>query len=229
MNTQNNEKSYFTSLEARVIACLMEKQLTTPNNYPLTLNSLLLACNQKSNRDPVMHLTEGQVGHTVNTLKDRGLIDIDYGGRSNHISHRLVNALELSKKKQSILTVLMVRAAITLNDIKTRTQRMVEFDDLNDVHATLDKMMGGENPLVVCLPKAAGSREDRYTHLLCGEVTQQSKTTVENSTIGQRINLTRQKKLEGSIIEQSQCDNKQLEDRIEALEKKVDHLMQLLD
>ena len=224
MNNENIEKPYFTTLEARIVACLMEKQLTTPNNYPLTLNSLLLACNQKSNRDPVMQLTEGQVGHTVNTLKDRGLVDIDYGGRSNHISHRLVNALGLSKKKQSVLTVLMVRAPMTLNDIKTRTQRMVEFDDLNDVHATLEKMMSGEKPMVVCQPKTVGSREDRYTHLLCGEVSKQPNTTVEQTNIGKRINLTKQKKLEDTSSEYNQ-----LEERVIALEKKVNQLMQLLD
>jgi uncharacterized protein YceH (UPF0502 family) len=220
MNTENNEtnkKSFFTSLEARVIACLMEKQLTTPNNYPLTLNSLLLACNQKSNREPVMDLTEGQVGHTVNTLKDRGLIDIDYGGRSNHISHRVMNALSLSKKKQAILTVLMVRAPLTLNDIKARTNRMVEFDDLNDVHETLDKMMDGDDPMVVRIPKVAGSREDRFTHLLCGEVIQvqvQNTPIQESPTLGKRVNITQQVKLE---------------QRVATLEEKVSQLMQLLD
>jgi len=211
MNTENQNKTFFTSLEARIIACLMEKHLTTPNNYPLTLNSLLLACNQKSNREPVMNLTEGQVGHTVNTLKDRDLIGIDYGGRSNHISHRVMNALKLNKKKQSILTVLMLRAPLTLNDIKARTNRMVEFEDANEIHQILEDMMGGDRPLVVCIPKAAGSREDRFTHLLCGDIEMEESPKQQTFT---RVNVTKQTKLE---------------DRVTALEEKVEQLMQRLE
>ena len=214
MMKTNHIKSFFTQLEARVIASLMEKHLITPNNYPLTINSLLLACNQKSNRDPVMNLTEGQVGHTVNSLKDRGLVGVDYGGRSDHISHRVMGTLNLNKKKQAILTVLMVRAPLTLNDIKARTNRMVEFDDLNDIHNTLDKMMQGEEPLVVNIPKAAGNREDRYTHLLCGEMKNITIDPQPTSTIGTKINITQQVKLE---------------ERVATLEKKVEQLMELLD
>lgn len=214
MNNEKNDKPYFTTLEARVIACLMEKQLTTPNNYPLTLNSLMLACNQKSNREPVMELTEGQVGHTVNTLKDRGLIDIDYGGRSNHISHRVMGSLNLNKKMQSVLTVLMVRAPLTLNDIKARTNRMVDFDDINDIHQTLDKMMSAEIPLVQRIAKSAGSREDRFTHVLCGEINTKPTKVSDGVVLGKRVNITQQIKLE---------------DRVAALEKKVEKLMQLLD
>ena len=214
MNTENEKKQFFTSLEARVIASLMEKQLTTPNNYPLTLNSLMLACNQKSNREPVMELTEGQVGHTVNTLKDRGLIDIDYGGRSNHISHRVMGSLNLNKKMQAILTVLMVRSPLTLNDIKARTNRMVEFNDLNDIQQNLDKMISAEMPLVVRIEKSAGSREDRYTHVLCGEIITPTTVTKDNVVLGKRVNITHQLKLE---------------DRVAVLEEKVEKLMQLLD
>ena len=216
MNTTSQEKAFFTSLEARVIACLMEKHLTTPNNYPLTLNSLVLACNQKSNREPVMSLTEGQVGHTANTLKERGLVGVEYGGRSDHISHRVMNALGLNKHKQAVLTVLMLRSPQTLNDIKARTQRMVEFEDVNEIHQVLEKMMQGDAPLVVCIPKAPGSREDRFTHLLCGEVelpTNQSNVVESNQNIGKKINITKQLKLE---------------ERIEVLEQKVEELMQYI-
>jgi len=216
MNSSHPEKNYFTSLEARVIACLMEKHLTTPNNYPLTLNSLILACNQKSNREPVMNLTEGQVGHTVNTLKDRGLVGVDYGGRSNHISHRVMNALSLNKQKQAIITVLMLRKPQTLNEIKTRTQRMVDFADANEIHHVLEKMMQGEKPLVLLVPKAAGSREDRYTHTLCGEehLPLSSSVSSDNqTTIGKKINITQRLKLE---------------ERIEVLEKKVEELIQFM-
>lgn len=213
MNTSNQEKNYFTSLEARVIACLMEKHLTTPNNYPLTLNSLILACNQKSNREPVMNLTQGQVGHTVNTLKDRGLVGVEYGGRSDHISHRVMNALGLNTQKQAILTVLMLRKPLTLNDIKARTHRMVDFEDVNEIHQVLDKMMQGDKPLVQLIPKATGSREDRFSHKLCGEVDIPSATSSApiSSTIGKKVNITKQLKLE---------------ERVEILEDKVEELMQ---
>jgi len=214
MNNENDNKPFFTSLEARVIACLMEKQLTTPNNYPLTQNSLMLACNQKSNREPVMELTEGQVGHTVNTLKDRDLVEIDYGGRSNHISHRVMGTLNLTKKKQAILTVLMVRKPLTLNDIKARTSRMVEFNDLSDIHNTLDSMMHADRPLVIRIEKSAGSREDRFTHLLCGKITSPPINTQPSPQLGKKVNITKQIKLE---------------ERVAELEQKVNLLMKLLE
>ena len=214
MNNENDNKPFFTSLEARVIACLMEKQLTTPNNYPLTQNALMLACNQKSNREPVMELTEGQVGHTVNTLKGRDLVEIDYGGRSNHISHRVMGTLNLTKKKQAILTVLMVRKPLTLNDIKARTSRMVEFNDLNDIHNTLDSMMHADRPLVIRIEKSAGSREDRFTHLLCGKITSHPINTQPTPQLGKKVNITKQIKLE---------------ERVAELEQKVNLLMKLLD
>jgi len=210
--TENSEKTFFTQLEARVVACLMEKQLTTPNNYPLTLNSLMLACNQKSNREPVMNLTEGQTGHTVNQLEARNLIRIDYGGRSNHISHSVMNALNLDKQKQAILTVLMLRNPLTLNDIKARTNRMVQFSDVNEIHQQLQKLIDNDMPKVVRIPKSLGSREDRYSHLLCGEVKQQEIETHVIST--GRINITKQQNLE---------------DRVLALEGKVEKLLITLD
>jgi len=213
MNTEQSKeiKPYFTSLEARVIACLMEKHLTTPKNYPLSMNSLVLACNQKSNREPVMNLTEGQVGHTVNQLKNRGLVGIDYGGRTNHISHRVMIELGLDRKKQSILTVLLLRHPQTLNDIKARTNRMDDFVDIDDIQSNLDQMMSGDKPLIIKIAKSTGAREDRYTHLLCGEIDLEKY----------------QKTLKHRIIRST--NNAELEKRIEILEHKVNQLMELLD
>lgn len=176
------KKPFFTQLEARVVASLMEKQLTTPNNYPLTLNSLVLACNQKSNREPVMNLTQGQVEHTVNILRDNNLAGIDYGGRANHITHRVMDELNLDRKAQSILTVLMLRAPQTLNDIKMRTNRMVDFEDVNEIKTILDEMIAREDSYVVQIPKASGSREDRYTHTLCGELKITQTQTIKSNT-----------------------------------------------
>jgi len=162
--------AFFTPIEARVIAALMEKHLTTPNNYPLTMNSLANACNQKSNREPVMNLTEGQIGHTVNDLKERKLAGLEYGDRASKITHRVCTELYLDRKQQAILTVLMLRKPQTLNDIKTRTARMVDFADTQDLHDTINSLINRENPLATLIPKGAGRREDRYAHTLCGTV-----------------------------------------------------------
>ncbi len=167
---QSTEPAYFTALEARVIGSLMEKHLTTPKNYPLTINSLCNACNQKSNREPVMKLTEGQVGHTINILVDRKLAGIDYGDRSNKISHRVCTELAIDRKQQAILTVLLLRKPQTLNDIKMRTARMVDFESNEEIHDTIVEMIEREMPLVTLIPKGAGRREDRFAHTLCGEV-----------------------------------------------------------
>lgn len=160
----------FTAVEARVLACLMEKELATPDNYPLTLNSLTLACNQKSNRDPAMNLTQGEVGHTVNQLADRELIHIEYGERAQRIAHRMRGSLGIDRKQQAVLAVLMLRRPQTLNDLKVRTVRMTEFSDIEELQQTLAQLLDRAPPLAVCLPKGGGRREDRFAHTLGGEV-----------------------------------------------------------
>jgi uncharacterized protein YceH (UPF0502 family) len=160
----------FTPVEARILACLMEKEMTVPDSYPLTLNSLLLACNQKSNREPTMRLTEGEVGHTARGLADRHLVKIEYSGRTQKLEHKVQRELDINQKQRALLTVMMLRAPLTLIDMKTRTARMVEFDDLDDVRLTLESLNERRKPLVQHIPKESGQREDRYTHLLCGAI-----------------------------------------------------------
>ncbi|RBP51753.1 YceH family protein [Arenicella xantha] len=162
-------ENQLTVHQARVFACLMEKHLATPNNYPLTINSLVLACNQKSNREPVMSLTEGQVGHVVGELVALNLARIDYGDRANKITHRGPGELKIDRHGQAVMAMLMLRAPLTLAEIKARTDRMVEFDDLDAVSVVVEDLMQREQPLVMLIPKGPGRREDRYTHLLCGE------------------------------------------------------------
>lgn len=164
------EKPFFTPIEARTIAALMEKHLTTPNNYPLTMNSLANACNQKSNREPVMNLTEGKISHTINELVKRKLAGLEYGDRANKITHRVCTELDLDRKQQSVLTVLMLRKPQTLNDIKTRTARMTDFSGLEEVQDTINSLIERETPLAILIPKGSGRREDRYSHTLCGEI-----------------------------------------------------------
>ena len=198
-NNAVETKAYFTPLEARVIGALMEKHLTTPQNYPLTTNSLVNACNQKSNREPVMNLTEGQVGHTVNALVERKLAGIDYGERANKITHRVCNELEIDRKQQAILTVMMLRSAQTLNDIKVRTARMVEFDDLNDIQENINAMMHRDMPLTVLIPKGSGRREDRFTHTLCGEIDLSALETITAPALLSEMNNDRLEQIEARL------------------------------
>ncbi len=158
-----------TPLEARILACLMEKELTTADNYPLTLNSLTLACNQKSSREPVMNLSLAEVNHGVKELDERELLRIEYGDRAQRISQRLRQALKIDRRAQAVLAVLMLRRPQTLNEIRIRTERMVEFEGTEEIEQILAKFMQRQPPLAICLPRGAGQREDRYAHLLCGE------------------------------------------------------------
>jgi uncharacterized protein YceH (UPF0502 family) len=169
-DVESADEAVFSLLEARVIASLMEKELTTPDNYPLTINSLTLACNQKSNREPVMALTQGDVGHAVNQLAERGLLRVERGDRAHKVSQRTTSAFGISRKQQAILAVLMVRRPQTLNDLRVRTERMADFSGTEEIAAVLGELMERDPPLVVCLPKGPGQREDRYAHTLCGEV-----------------------------------------------------------
>jgi hypothetical protein len=205
-DTQEPEKAYFTALEARVIASLMEKHLTTPNNYPLTMNSLTNACNQKSNREPVMNLTEGQIGHTVNQLVERKLVGLEHGERANKITHRICTELDLNRQQQAILTVLMLRKPQTLNDIKTRTTRMADFSEL-EVQDVMNSLIEREKPLAVLIPKGAGRREDRFSHTLCGEI--EIATSADNKPT----------MIDAGAIENERMDA--LEARISAIEEKL--------
>lgn len=157
-----------TPVEARVLGCLMEKELVTPDNYPLTLNSLMLACNQKTSREPLMNLTLAETKQAVNELSARDLLRVDYGDRSQRISHRFRQALRTDRRGQAVLTLLMLRRPATLNEIRTRTERMVEFGGMEEIEQTLSRLVERQPPLVVCIPKGPGQREDRYAHLLCG-------------------------------------------------------------
>ncbi|NND00408.1 MAG: DUF480 domain-containing protein [Gammaproteobacteria bacterium] len=156
--------------QARVLGCLMEKHLATPANYPLTLNSLVLACNQKTNRAVVMNLTEGEVGHIVGELVELDFARVDYGDRANKISHRAPAVLKITRQQQAVLAMLILREPLTLNDIKARTERMVHFDHAAAVREVVNELISREPALLVKIPKGAGRRENRYTHLLCGAV-----------------------------------------------------------
>jgi len=155
--------------EARVLGCLMEKQMTTPEYYPLTLKALTAACNQKSSRVPVMDLNEGQVGGVVNGLRTQGLVTARMDGRVDRFEHHLSRKLGVTTKERAVLCVLMLRSLLTLNEIRINTNRMVSFETAEELQAVLDGLMGRDEPLVVRIPRAPGQREDRFAQLLCGK------------------------------------------------------------
>ncbi|PML09278.1 hypothetical protein BCT86_06585 [Vibrio breoganii] len=163
-------------LEARIIGCLIEKEVTTPDYYPLSLNSLTTACNQKSNRDPVMELSDAEVLDGINALTDRRLVNDEssFNSRTAKYRHRFCNTefgdLQFSAQEKAIVCVMLLRGAQTPGEIRTRTNRLAQFADVKEVEATLDKLANLDTPIVVKLPREPGKRESRYQHLFCGEV-----------------------------------------------------------
>jgi len=169
MGEIDSSDAMLSDLESRVLGCLMEKQMTTPDYYPLTLNSLVTACNQKSSRLPVMNLTPSQVGGVVNGLRTRGLVTARMDGRADKFEQHLSRKLNLNSKERAIVCVLMLRGALTINEIRINTGRMVTFDEGEELQGLIQGLIERDEPLVVKLPRASGQREDRYVQLLCGE------------------------------------------------------------
>ena len=152
--------------EVRVLGALLEKEVTTPEYYPLSLNALLNACNQKSNRDPVVHFDEETVERVLYTLRDKGLLlnITGAGSRVPKYGHRLSEKLNLGRRELAILCELMLRGPQTLGELRTRAERMHHFDDISEVETVLDRM----SELVTRLPRRPGEKEARYAHLLSG-------------------------------------------------------------
>ncbi|HHY0521690.1 TPA: YceH family protein [Vibrio parahaemolyticus] len=170
-------KVELTAIEARVIGCLIEKEVTTPDQYPLSLNALTNACNQKSNREPVMALSESDVLDAVDALIERRLVSDEsaFNSRVSKYQHRFCNTefgdLKLSEQEKGIICCMLLRGAQTPGEIRTRTNRLATFHDVKEVEAVLERLASEEKgPLVVKLPREAGKRESRYMHLFCGEV-----------------------------------------------------------
>jgi hypothetical protein len=159
-------------IEARVLGALVEKDITTPDYYPLSLNALVNACNQKNNRDPVMNLEEGTVRDALNALRDHGLAG-PAGGADSRVpkyEHRLQESFNFSRGETAVLCVLLLRGPQTPGELRGRTERMHRFEDLDAVQSSLQKLMQREPPLAAVLPRQPGTKESRYAHLLSGEV-----------------------------------------------------------
>jgi uncharacterized protein len=174
-------------VELRVLGCLIEKQRTTPDVYPLSLNSLRSACNQSTNRDPVVDYDEPTIRSALDELSRRGWTRLASGpgSRAAKFRHLLPEALSLSDPELSLLAVLMLRGAQTLGELNQRVERMYAFDSLGDVEATLQDLIGRE--LVARLPRRPGQKEERYAQLLGGDTPEPVAEAVGTTSLEERV------------------------------------------
>ena len=194
-----------TKTEVRVLGSLIEKELTTPEYYPLTLNALTNACNQISNRDPVVSYDDKTVARALESLREKKLAWMVTGvGRVPKYEHRFYEVLHLAEQEIAVLCVLMLRGPQTVGEIRGRTGRLYEFRELEEVELTLQALMAAQPPLVLRLPRQPGTKESRYAHLLAGEVQVEDREVaprLEPATIEVRQENERLAKLEGDAAQ----------------------------
>ncbi len=161
-----------SAVEARVLGSLIEKDITTPDYYPLSLNALVNACNQKNNRDPVMTLDEGQVRATLDSLQQKRLAGptSSADSRVTKFEHRFQEVFNFTRGETAVLCVLLLRGPQTPGELRGRTERLHRFEDLSDVQSTLQRLMQRDPALVKMLSRQPGTKESRYSHLLSGDV-----------------------------------------------------------
>ena len=162
-------------IETRVLGALIEKDITTPDYYPLSLNALVNACNQKNNRDPVMTLDENSVRDALSSLQEKRMAGPASGAdsRVTKFEHRLQEVFNFDRREVAVVCVLLLRGAQTPGELRGRTDRMYHFDALEDVIATLDRLAQRDPPLATILPRQPGTKESRYMHLFSGEPPEQ--------------------------------------------------------
>lgn len=194
--------------EARVIGCMLEKQVTTPDQYPLSLNAITLACNQKTNREPVMDLSESEVQQILDLLLRRHFLRTvsGFGNRVMKYEQRFCNSefgqLKLSPAELAVITTLLLRGAQTPGELRTRTNRMHEFNDVSEVEEILQQLTTREDgPFVVRLPREPRQRESRFMHLFSGQIDEAPAEVLEaqGSDLHQRVAL-----LEAEVAELKQ-------------------------
>ena len=161
-----------SEIEARIVGCLVEKQLTTPEYYPLTLNALVAACNQKTNREPVTSYSESEIERALDILRDKNLVYVFYGSSSRvpKYKHMMPQVFELDERETALVSVLLLRGAQTVGELNQRTGRLYEFSGLNEISETLDALAKRDEPVVVRLERQPGQKEARYAHLLSGAI-----------------------------------------------------------
>lgn len=157
-----------TAIELRVLGAIMEKQLTTSDQYPLSINSILTACNQKSSRDPVTSYDPGELVRVLQDLEGRRFVRKEFGSRADKYSQQFIGHLELGKKQQAVLCVMMLRGPQTLSELSTRTQRMEQFNDKDELIHCIERMCEREIPYAIRLGHQPGQRGERFGHLFSG-------------------------------------------------------------
>lgn len=179
-----------SDIELRVLGVLMEKQLTTPDQYPLTLNSVITACNQKSSREPVTNYNQGEVQRTLQELDNKHFIRKERSSRSEKFSQQFMHYLELGRKQQALLCVMMLRGPQSLSELSTRTQRMCDFTDKDELDHSIDRLCNRDVPYAIRLGQQPGQRGERIGHLFSGTPTAYSASTTQNErSISERQEL----------------------------------------
>ena len=194
MHTLNDE-------EVRVLGALVEKEITTPDYYPLSLNALVAACNQSSNRHPVVHFDEATVEQAADSLREKNLIHLIARGESrvNKYRHVLYEALNIGRPEIGALCVLMLRGPQTVGEIRTRSNRLYDFASLEQVESTLQALMSATPPLAARLSRQPGQKEVRYAHLLSGEVKVTEPEIEAAPEVEAEVELDRITKLERDV------------------------------
>lgn len=204
-----------TPYEARVIGCLLEKEVTTPDLYPLTLNSLTTAANQKSNREPVYSLTEAEVLDAIESLKSKRLVSAleGFGSRVTKYQHRFCNtefgSLQFSEQEKGVICVMLLRGPQTPGELRTRTNRLCEFADMKQVESVLAALV--EKGHVVQLPREPGKRESRYAHLFGTEQPEMTAPSAESYDVADSSLAARVEELEKEVADLKELINALIE------------------
>ncbi len=213
----------FSPNEARVIGCLLEKEVTTPDQYPLTLNAITTACNQKSSREPVMALTEAEVLDTIEQLKSRHFIQevTGFGSRVAKFQHRFCNTefstFQFNEQEKGAVCVMLLRGAQSAGEIRTRTNRLCKFADVKEAEAVLDHLAEHpKGPFVVKLPRENGKRDCRYMHLFSGDVDVENFVVAAPATASAKSSVSEER-----IVE--------LEEQVATLKQDVAELRDMLE
>ena len=190
-----------TDVEARVLGALVEKEITTPDYYPLSLNALVNACNQRSNREPVMNLEEEDVRQALDGLNRMGLAGAARGAdsRVTKYEHRLQEAFNFERRETAILCVLLLRGPQTPGELRGRTERMYRFNELEDVQVVLRRLMERQPALVKALPRQPGTKELRYAHLLSGDLESWQPPPDLQASGGESVDAQRLARLENDV------------------------------
>ncbi|MCC8537714.1 YceH family protein [Xanthomonas axonopodis pv. poinsettiicola] len=205
--TETSSIPVLDTAQARVLGCLIEKEATTPDAYPLTVNAAQVAANQKTAREPVLNLQTGVVHHALRQLETLGLVRQQFSSRAERYEHRLGSVLDLTRQQVALIGLLLLRGPQTLGELFARSERLARFNDADDVRHHLDRLI--QRGLAAQLPRASGQREDRYAHLLSGALDVEAL----QAAAARAAPATR-----------SSADSSELEARVQALEEQLEEL-----